>query len=277
MADETFLISQGAPLAIDATLKDAAGATITGYAGTEALTTVVWPGGVGPASFVASATIWTGDPAAGTIRIFLSGAQTAACVPGRYQLLTRLADGTETVDAYRCTLLITPFAGGVPAAPTSALITRQACEIELVDRASAMLILAGKSTNADGSNPALTGPLWFACSRLGVAPALIGAVSDADLARLDPANFVPVCDLAELRLIQNCLGSFAQPDQSSLNTKTNFNAMMLRFQARAAALEAQYSAAISTRRTPTIVGRIRFDYPTPGTSAWGLGSGRYDH
>lgn len=276
MADETFLISQGAPLAIDATLEDAVGAAITGYAGTEALTTVVWPGGVGPASFVASATIWT-DPAAGLIRIALSGAQTAACVPGRYQLLTRLADGTETVDAYQCNLVITPFAGGVPAAPTSALITRQACEIELVDRASAMLLLAGRSTNADGSNPALTGPLWFACSRLGVAPALIGVVSDADLARVDPANYIPVCDLAELRLIQNCLGSFAQPDQSSLNTKTQFNAMMLRFQARAAALEAQYSAAISIRRAPTIVGQIRFDYPTPGTSSWGLGWGRADH
>ena len=41
--NESYELTAGSDLAIDATLRDPAGVPITDYAGTETLTTTVWP------------------------------------------------------------------------------------------------------------------------------------------------------------------------------------------------------------------------------------------
>lgn len=286
MGNELFIVSQGSPLTINALLKDADGVTITTYTGSETLLTTVWSGTTQSAVFTEPAA-WV-LPSAGTIRVTVTGIETALCVPGDYQLTTRLDDSIETVDAYTCRLRVTPFAGGLTTPASSGSVTRAIVEQELVERAAAMLLVCGKSVNADGANQSLMGPIWYGLSLLGLPPAVPGSVTDADLAQLPLTSYMTFCDLAELRLIENCLGSFAQPDQTQGNTKVQLNTMMVRFQRRAQELESKYAFIIQGRLDPTVVGpiqyahptmvgTIRFSYPTPGTIAWGLGYGRYDH
>jgi hypothetical protein len=107
--NENYRVTQGAGLEIDVTLADSLGDPVTGYDGTEPLSSVVWPGGSRSPSFT-PATTWI-DPAQGFIRVTIVEADTAALPPGRYQLLTRLVDAGRTVDAYGCTIDILAFAG----------------------------------------------------------------------------------------------------------------------------------------------------------------------
>jgi hypothetical protein len=117
--NENFPLSQGSALVIPAVLRDPLGNPITTDTGAEALTTTVWPGGSAAPSF-APATTWV-SPAAGTITIAITSAQTVGLDPGRYQLLTRVTPpGGDPVDGYACTLDVAAFAGaGAGAAPTS--------------------------------------------------------------------------------------------------------------------------------------------------------------
>jgi hypothetical protein len=115
--NETYDVTPGAALQIDVTLRDSLGAPITGYSGSETMSTTVWPGGNRAASFTATTT-WD-TPADATITITLAATQTATLKPGRYQLLTRLTPGAgQPVDAYGCNLDVLPVAGS-DAAPTS--------------------------------------------------------------------------------------------------------------------------------------------------------------
>jgi hypothetical protein len=284
----SFTVDQGGSLTIHVTLKDSAGVTINsaypggGYNGSQQLATKVWPGGTRPVSLLAN-TVWV-TPTAGLIEIQLTDEQTATLDPGRYQLLTRLNDAGAVVDAYECDVIVVAAAGGVPAALTTGAITRLPVEIELVERCSAMLLLVGKSTVADGSNPALGSAIGFAAERLGIRVATPGLVTDADLAALDPSQFHVLCDLAEYRVIRSGLNSFAQPDQSAGQSKIQLNEMMKRFEAQAARLEKMYSGLLSIRRNPVLVGKIQYNHPVPNTPGWGLGttvSGpggfRFDH
>lgn len=278
---DNFQVNQGATLTINVTLKDANGIVVDssypggGYSGAEGLSTAGWPGGDRDVSFIA-ATTWV-SAAAGTIRITVSAAQSALLVPGTYELETTLIDAGTPVVCYLATLDVLPAPGGLPLPPTSGAITRLALEIELVDRDAALLKLCGKSTMADGANPALGGPIAFGLQCMGVTPAIPGTVTDADLARLDPSRYFDLAGLAEYRLLHSCLNNFAQPDQSTGNSKVALNTMMLRFTVQMNNLYLQYKSFLSIRRNPTLVGSIRYNHPTPNTQSWGLGNGRYDH
>jgi hypothetical protein len=254
---------QGAEWGIVATLEDAAGVVINasypggGYTGNEPLVTSIWPGGNRAVSALA-ATTWSfpGDPALGLIAISLTGDQTAALIPGDYQLLTILTDVGRSVSAYEAVLAVLPGPGGLPLLPTSDRITRQPVEAELVDRNSALLLLLGKSTMADGQNPSLGGAIAFGLQCLGITPAIPGIVTDADLAKLDPSQYFILCDLAGYLLLRNCLNGFAQPDQSSPNGKQNFNAMMRRFKTQMDAMEKQYASYLGRYRSVLSTGSI---------------------
>jgi hypothetical protein len=106
---ENYSLTAGTGLAIDVTLRDSNGNVVTTYAGTETLTTTVWPGGTRPASFTA-ATAWL-VPASGTLTVTIGDADTASLPPGRYQLLTQLTSNGTTVNVYGCTLDIVATAG----------------------------------------------------------------------------------------------------------------------------------------------------------------------
>jgi hypothetical protein len=115
--NENYQLSQGSALAIDTTIVDQAGNPVTTYAGTETLATVVWPGGAQAASFE-PATIWA-TPAAGTITITITAAESTKLPAGRYQLSTTVQPaGHDPVDAYGCTLDVLQ-SPGTQAAPTT--------------------------------------------------------------------------------------------------------------------------------------------------------------
>lgn len=259
---------QGTDWQIVAVLEDAASVIINasypggGYRGTEPLITTIWPGGNRAASVLA-ATTWSypGDPALGQIAISLTANQTAALITGEYQLLTVLTDVTRPVPAYIATLNVLPGPGGLPLPPSSDRITRIPVEAELVDRNAALLLLVGKSTMADGANPAMTGPIGFSLQCLGITPAIPGVVTDADLAKLDPSQYFILCDLAGYLLLRNCLNGFAQPDQTVGGAKTQFNVMMRRFKAQLDALEKQYEAYLGKYRSMLSVGSIALAPP----------------
>lgn len=116
--NENYDVAQGASLPLSPiVLCDQSGNALTGYDGTETLSTTVWPGGNRAASFTAS-TAWV-TPASGTIAIDITAAQTTGLAPGRYELLTRVTPpSSDPLDAYGCTIDVLPFVG-TESAPTT--------------------------------------------------------------------------------------------------------------------------------------------------------------
>jgi hypothetical protein len=263
--NESFVTTQGGSLSFVGTLEDAAGKPILNqYTNADVLVTQIWPGGNRAASF-APATTWL-DPAASTFTAAITSAQTATLYPGIYEGVTRVASD-DNADAFYFTLTIVYGPGGFPAAPTATTITRLPVEMELIDRDSALLLLCGKSTIADGSNRFLGGAIGFSLSKLGVTPAIPGTVTDADLANLPNSQFFLLCDLADYRLLKNLLTNFAQPDQTSGNTKVNLNRMLERFHKQMLELEKQYAAYLGTNKARLSPGSIRVG-PTPRVQPW---------
>jgi hypothetical protein len=263
--NENFICTQGSSVPISGTLEDAAGKPILNqYTNADVLVTSIWPGGNRSASF-APATTWL-DPAAGTFTVAVPSSATATLYPGVYEGVTRLAS-EDNADAYYFTLTVAYGPGGFPAAPTATTITRLPVEMELIDRDSALLLLCGKSTIADGQNRFLTGSIGFSLDRLGVTPEIPGVVSDTDLAKLPNSQYFTLCDLADYRLLRNLLTNFAQPDQSSVNTKVSLNRMIDRFRKQAEDLEKQYAAYLGTNKARLSPGSIRVG-PTPRAQPW---------
>jgi hypothetical protein len=263
--NENFVTTQGGSLLISGTLEDATGKPILNqYTNADVLITQIWPGGNRAASF-APATAWL-DPAASTFTAAVTSAQTATLYPGVYEGVTRVASD-DNADAFYFTLTIAYGPGGFPAAPTATTITRLVVEAKLIDRNSALLQLCSKSTMADGNNRFLEDSIGEALNLLGVRQAIPGVVSDDDLARLDPGKFYVLLDLAKYRLIQNLLANFAQPDQTSGNTKVNLNRMMERFHKQSLELEKQYAAYLSRGKAMLSPGSIRVG-PTPRAQPW---------
>jgi hypothetical protein len=116
---ENYEVRQGAALTIGPpgnpiVLRDAGGNPVTGYDGTEALPTVVWPGGTRAVTFSPSA-VWV-TPADATVTIPITAAETAALAIGRYDLLLRVKPtGQDPLDAYGCTLDVLAAPGSTPA------------------------------------------------------------------------------------------------------------------------------------------------------------------
>jgi hypothetical protein len=264
---ENYICTQGSSVQIVGTLKDAAGnAILDQYDGTEALVTAVWPGGPRPASF-APATTWI-DPAAGTVLVTITAAQTVLLYPGVYEGLTRLADAGDQIDALDFTLTVVHGPGGLPAVPTATTITRLVLDAELIERNAALLLLQGKSVLADGNNPHLTGAIGEALNILGVQQAVPGVVTDADLARLDAGKFYLLCGLVKYVLTRDLLDNFAQPDRSAGSTKTSLNAMIERYRQQMLGLEKRYAAYLDKYSATLTAGSIRVR-PTSGSgSTW---------
>lgn len=261
--NENFITTQGASISFSGTLKDSSGnGVLNKYVGAETLTTSIWPGGPRPASFLAP-TAWI-IPADGTFLVAISAAQTAALYTGVYEGVTRLTEAGANPDAWYFTLTVAHGPGGIPSAPTSTAITRLVVEVELIDRDAALLLLCGKSVMADGANRFLTGSLGFALQALGVIPALPGVVSDDDLARVPASQFYILCDLAEYRLLKNLLSSFAQPDQTTGNTKIHLNTMKETFRQQMLDLEKQYASYLGQYRSVLSSGSIRVRQPSSG-------------
>ncbi len=117
-----FSLAQGAPLDIEVTLKDGAGATIVSYLGTEALSTTIWPGANLDPS-ITPTTTWV-SAAAGTIRVAISAVDSATLYPGVFEVSTTLDDGVnDPVECYAATLLVTPASSGIAARTKATIVS----------------------------------------------------------------------------------------------------------------------------------------------------------
>lgn len=63
----------------------------------------------------------------------------------------------------------------------------------------------GMAVTLDGSNADLNDPIATALMQMDVTPANITNIADSDLATV--IDFLKLCDLAELRLLENILGN----------------------------------------------------------------------
>jgi hypothetical protein len=103
ITNENYQVSQGSALAIQSAIVDQAGNVVTTFTGSEALTTLVWPGGAQATAYT-PATTWV-TPSAGLIQIVVPAADSSVLAAGRYQVLTRVTAGmADPVDGYGCTL-----------------------------------------------------------------------------------------------------------------------------------------------------------------------------
>jgi hypothetical protein len=273
--NENFLCTQGSSLSFVGTLEDAAGKPILNqYTNADVLVTSIWPGGNRAVSFT-PATTWI-DPAAGTFTVAIASSATATLYPGVYEGVTRLVSD-DNADAFNFTLTVVYGPGGFPAAPTATTITRLPVEMELIDRDSALLLLCGKSTIADGQNRFLTGSIGFSLDKLGVTPEIPGVVSDTDLAKLPNSKFFLLCEIADYRLLKNLLNNFAQPDRSAGSTKTSLNAMIDRFRMQMLNLEKQYAAYLGNDRATLGTGSIRVRPSSGDRAEWGYGGSYGDY
>jgi hypothetical protein len=124
VSNETYEATQGAAVAIAATLRDVNGAVINTYTGAEAFETTVWQGSNAVPEF-SPITNWI-LPSAGTFNVVVTSVQTATLTPGRYEILSRLNDPIYGwVDAYEATLDIVGSAGGIPTNLPPTIITAE--------------------------------------------------------------------------------------------------------------------------------------------------------
>lgn len=84
-------------------------------------------------------------------------------------------------------------------------ITRAQVEQSIVGRLRGKMALAGLSTIADGSNPDLNDPISVALRKLGKP--VSNPVADHDLISLTDYEYDELLDRAELRTLQNIVGS----------------------------------------------------------------------
>jgi hypothetical protein len=113
---EIYSIRQGEALEVRVTLLDDQGDPITIYAGTEPLSSPLWPGGNLQAAFNAQAT-WVDGPS-GTIDLTLPWTETATLAEGRYFGTVSLTDSSgQHLEAYRYAVDVLPAQGTAVAPP----------------------------------------------------------------------------------------------------------------------------------------------------------------
>ena len=85
--------------------------------------------------------------------------------------------------------------------------TVAALEGVILSRCSTLLVDVGMDgTTQDGTNSSLRDPIGFGLRQAGGTVATFGAVTDADVQTVDPADLDMVADLAEYRALQNAYG-----------------------------------------------------------------------
>jgi hypothetical protein len=108
---ENYQVSQGSSLTIDVEMRDSDSEPVTDYTGSEDLVCSVWPGDARGVTFSPVAEWTTVSPDPNVISITITDEQTANVEPGRYQLLLKIDDAGEIVDAFACTVTVTLVAG----------------------------------------------------------------------------------------------------------------------------------------------------------------------
>lgn len=87
-------------------------------------------------------------------------------------------------------------------------LTRASVESVLIRRTGTLLTAASlDGTTISGSNADLNDPIASALRQCGLTVANIGNVADSDLAALADSDIDKLLDLAELRVLESCLGN----------------------------------------------------------------------
>ncbi|MBI5954371.1 MAG: hypothetical protein HY865_22165 [Chloroflexi bacterium] len=84
-------------------------------------------------------------------------------------------------------------------------LTRAQVESILVSRCKKRMVFVEFAITTNGSNADLNDPICTALQVMGINPANIASVADSDLATVTDA--AKLCDLAEVRLLENILGN----------------------------------------------------------------------
>jgi hypothetical protein len=82
--------------------------------------------------------------------------------------------------------------------------TRAEIEVELVQRTEDLLGLLDLSTQSDGANAVLNGPIRYGISMAGGSVASLAVVTDADVATVETSGHDKLLDYAEYRLLATC-------------------------------------------------------------------------
>lgn len=84
-------------------------------------------------------------------------------------------------------------------------LTRAQVESVLVSRCKRRMMFVEFAVTTDGNNADLNDPIFNALRFMGITPANIASVADSDLVGV--TDSAKLCDLAELRLLENILGN----------------------------------------------------------------------
>lgn len=84
-------------------------------------------------------------------------------------------------------------------------LTRAQIETVLVSRCKKRMEFVGFNIAVNGNNADLNDPIFSALQMIGVNPADISNVADSDLTTV--TDISKLCDLAEVRLLENILGN----------------------------------------------------------------------
>lgn len=84
-------------------------------------------------------------------------------------------------------------------------LTRAQVESILVSRCKKRMEFVGFLVTFSGNNTDLNDPIFTALQVMGITPANIASVADSDLTTV--TDITKLCDLAEVRLLENILGN----------------------------------------------------------------------
>ena len=84
-------------------------------------------------------------------------------------------------------------------------VTRAQVETVLISRCKKRMEFVGFNVTLNGNNTDLNDPICSALQLIGVSPVDISNVADSDLATV--TDISKLCDLAEVRLLENILGN----------------------------------------------------------------------
>ncbi len=127
-------------------------------------------------------------------------------------------------------------------------LTRAQIESVLVSRCKKRMVFVEFAITTSGSNADLNDPICNALQIMGVNPANIASIADGDLVTVTDA--AKLCDLAEVRLLENILGNSDKVTlQAASGTEhfSNFNEALEKIVARKQKeLQAKYGIGLGS-------------------------------
>ena len=122
-------------------------------------------------------------------------------------------------------------------------ITRAQCEYILINRLGPILTTAGMDGTTDtGDNASLNDPIGYAIRKLGYTVAEVTSVADTDLVAIPEADIDALLDIAELRCLENCMGSLTLVDITVGERTERFSQLHTYVTARFAALKSKVNS-----------------------------------